>query len=105
MSNCLRLVAVLQPRRRPTAARLVKLVAAKKIDAEGKIDASGKAKTTLKLDHQSVNNAHEHAMNADKKRDPEMHQTRKGQQWYFGTKLHIGVDRGTCAMSRCDRLS
>ena len=44
-------------------------------------------------------------MNADKKRDPEMHQTRKGQQWYFGTKLHIGVDRGTCAMSRCDRLS
>mgnify|MGYP001548973585 CR=1 FL=1 len=30
--------------------------------------------------------------NADKKRDPEMHQTRKGQQWYFGMKLHIGVD-------------
>lgn len=25
-------------------------------------------------------------------RDPEMHQTRKGQQWYFGMKLHIGVD-------------
>ena len=30
--------------------------------------------------------------NAGKARDPEMHQTRKGQQWYFGTKLHIGVD-------------
>jgi len=30
--------------------------------------------------------------NADKKRDPEMHQTRKGQQWYFGMKLHVGVD-------------
>ena len=30
--------------------------------------------------------------NADKERDPEMHQTRKGQQWYFGMKLHIGVD-------------
>jgi IS5 family transposase len=30
--------------------------------------------------------------NADKQRDPEMHQTRKGQQWYFGMKLHIGVD-------------
>lgn len=30
--------------------------------------------------------------NADHKRDPEMHQTRKGQQWYFGMKLHIGVD-------------
>ena len=33
--------------------------------------------------------------NADKKRDPEMHQTRKGQQWYFGMKLHIGVDSKT----------
>ena len=30
--------------------------------------------------------------NADKARDPHMHQTRKGQQWYFGMKLHIGVD-------------
>ena len=30
--------------------------------------------------------------NADKARDPEMHQTRKGRQWYFGMKLHIGVD-------------
>lgn len=30
--------------------------------------------------------------NADKARDREMHQTRKGQQWYFGMKLHIGVD-------------
>ena len=33
--------------------------------------------------------------NADKARDPEMHQTRKGQQWYFGMKLHIGVDSVT----------
>jgi IS5 family transposase len=30
--------------------------------------------------------------NADKQRDPEMHQTKKGLQWYFGMKLHIGVD-------------
>lgn len=33
--------------------------------------------------------------NADKARDPEMRQTRKGQQWYFGMKLHIGVDSET----------
>lgn len=33
--------------------------------------------------------------NAGKTRDPEMHQTRKGQQWYFGMKLHIGVDSRT----------
>lgn len=30
--------------------------------------------------------------NQDKARDPEMHQTRKGNQWYFGMKAHIGVD-------------
>jgi transposase, IS5 family len=31
--------------------------------------------------------------NASGERDPEMHQTRKGKQWYFGLKAHIGVDR------------
>jgi transposase, IS5 family len=30
--------------------------------------------------------------NKEKTRDPEMHQTRKGNQWYFGMKAHIGVD-------------
>jgi len=33
--------------------------------------------------------------NADKQRDPEMHQARKGKQWFFGMKLHIGVDSST----------
>jgi IS5 family transposase len=30
--------------------------------------------------------------NSSGKRDPEMHQTKKGNQWYFGAKAHIGVD-------------
>lgn len=30
--------------------------------------------------------------NAEGKRDPEMHQTKKGNQWHFGMKAHIGVD-------------
>ncbi len=30
--------------------------------------------------------------NASGERDPEMHQSKKGQQWYFGMKAHIGVD-------------
>jgi transposase, IS5 family len=30
--------------------------------------------------------------NADKARDPEMHQTAKGKQWYFGMKAHVGID-------------
>lgn len=31
--------------------------------------------------------------NKNKARDPEMRQTRKGNQWYFGMKAHIGADR------------
>jgi len=31
--------------------------------------------------------------NKDGKRDPEMHQTKKGNQWYFGMKVHAGVDK------------
>jgi transposase, IS5 family len=30
--------------------------------------------------------------NADGERDPEMHQTKKGNEWYFGMKAHIGAD-------------
>ncbi len=33
--------------------------------------------------------------NREEKRDPEMHQTKKGQQWYFGMKAHVGVDSKT----------
>jgi IS5 family transposase len=33
--------------------------------------------------------------NADKARDPEMHQTKKSNQWYFGMKAHFGVDSRT----------
>ena len=33
--------------------------------------------------------------NRSGKRDPEMHQTKKGNQWHFGMKLHIGVDAET----------
>lgn len=30
-------------------------------------------------------------MNKEGKRDPEMHQTKKGKQYYFGMKAHIGA--------------
>jgi len=30
--------------------------------------------------------------NKDKKRDPDMRSTRKGNQWYFGMKIHVGAD-------------
>ncbi len=33
--------------------------------------------------------------NQEQSRDPEMHQSKKGNQWYFGMKLHIGADSHT----------
>jgi transposase, IS5 family len=33
--------------------------------------------------------------NSTGERDPEMHQTKKGNQWHFGMKAHIGVDADT----------
>jgi transposase, IS5 family len=33
--------------------------------------------------------------NQRQERDPEMHQTKKGKQWYFGMKAHVGVDSKT----------
>ena len=40
----------------------------------------------------TIINAPSSTKNKDHKRDPEMHQTRKGNQWYFGMKAHIGTD-------------
>ena len=35
------------------------------------------------------------AKSKEGKRDAEMHQTKKGYQWYFGMKVHAGVDKGS----------
>lgn len=43
----------------------------------------------------SIISAPSSTKNKDKARDPEMHQTKKGNQWYFGMKAHIGVDSKT----------
>ncbi len=40
----------------------------------------------------TIINAPSSTKNASGSRDPDMHQTRKGKQWYFGMKAHIGVD-------------
>jgi IS5 family transposase len=42
----------------------------------------------------TIINAPSSTKNAEKKRDPEMHQTRKAKQWYFGMKVHTAVDDG-----------
>jgi transposase, IS5 family len=43
----------------------------------------------------TIINAPSSTKNAAKARDPEMHQTKKGNQWYFGMKAHFGVDSRT----------
>ena len=43
----------------------------------------------------TIINAPSSTKNADKARDPEMHQTKKGNEWRFGMKCHIGVDAGS----------
>ena len=40
----------------------------------------------------TIINAPSSTKNQDGERDPEMRQTKKGNQWYFGLKAHIGVD-------------
>jgi IS5 family transposase len=40
----------------------------------------------------SIIHAPSSTKNEKKRRDPEMHQTKKGNQWFFGLKAHIGVD-------------
>lgn len=40
-------------------------------------------------------NAPSSTKNSTGSRDPEMRQTKKGNQWYFGMKCHMGVDAGT----------
>ena len=43
----------------------------------------------------TIINASSSTKNAQKARDSEMHQTKKGNEWRFGMKCHIGVDAGS----------
>ena len=43
----------------------------------------------------TIINAPSSTKNAEGERDPEMHQTKKGNEWRFGMKCHAGVDAGT----------
>ncbi|WEV89428.1 IS1 transposition protein B [Salmonella phage SJ1] len=42
--------------------------------------------------HMDIIEAPSSTKNKEQQRDPEMHQTKKGNQWHFGMKAHIGVD-------------
>ncbi len=41
----------------------------------------------------TIINAPSSTKNREKKRDPNMHSTKKGNHYYFGMKIHVGVER------------
>ena len=56
------------------------------------LESKGIRITTGTMVDATIISAPSSTKNSSGKRDPEMHQTRKGNQWYFGAKAHIGVD-------------
>ncbi len=59
------------------------------------LEANGLKLSTGTIVDATIIHAPSSTKNADQARDPDMHQTRKGNQWYFGMKAHIGVDSKT----------
>ena len=64
-------------------------------EAHRHLEANGLKVSTGTIVDATIIHAPSSTKNASKMRDPEMHQTRKGNQWYFGMKAHIGVDSKT----------
>jgi IS5 family transposase len=56
------------------------------------LDAKGIKISTGTIVDATIIHAPSSTKNAEQARDPEMHQTKKGNQWYFGMKGHFGVD-------------
>jgi len=56
------------------------------------LDARGIRITTGTIVDATIIHAPSSIKNSSGERDPEMHQTRKGNQWFFGAKAHIGMD-------------
>jgi IS5 family transposase len=59
------------------------------------LQAKGVRITTGTIVDATILHAPSSTKNQEQQRDPEMHQTRKGKQWYFGMKAHVGVDSKT----------
>src|ERR1017187_7949187 len=59
------------------------------------LQAQGVRITTGTIVDATILHAPTSTKNQQQQRDPEMHQTKKGKQWYFGMKAHVGVDSKT----------
>jgi IS5 family transposase len=56
------------------------------------LQAKGVRITTGTIVDATIIHAPSSTKNRHQSRDPEMHQAKKGKQWYFGMKAHVGVD-------------
>ena len=61
-------------------------------DVTQRLDAAGLIMHGGTIVDATIISAPSSTKNQTGERDPEMHQTKKGNQWYFGMKAHIGVD-------------
>ena len=64
-------------------------------EIKGQLEAKGMRLREGTIVDATIIEAPSSTKNRAGQRDPEMHQTKKGNQWYFGMKLHIGVDAET----------
>ena len=65
------------------------------VEVHRHLEANGLKLSTGTIVDATIIHAPSSTKSADQARDPDMHQTRKGNQWYFGMKAHIGVDSKT----------
>jgi IS5 family transposase len=59
------------------------------------LQAQGVRITTGTIVDATILHAATSTKNREQQRDPKMHQRKKGKQWYFGMKAHVGVDSKT----------
>jgi IS5 family transposase len=64
-------------------------------DLNERLEASGCVMRGGSIVDATIIKAPSSIKNASAKRDPEMHSAKKGNEWHFGMKAHIGVDAGT----------
>jgi IS5 family transposase len=64
-------------------------------DIVERLDAAGLMMRGGTIVDATIISAPSSTKNKEGQRDPEMHQTKKGNQWYHGMKVHAGVDAGS----------
>ena len=62
------------------------------------LQARGVRITTGTIVDATILHAPTSTKNREQQRDPEMHQTKKGKQWFFGMKAHVGVANLTLSL-------